>query len=206
MTASTLRTAQHTPSRTPGAPRTPAAAAGSTRTAPPRAEPLAHPLRALHRTDFLPPTHQPDGTQRRRGGLQEFSHRPDRSAELPLRPSSSSAPALDDPTGLCCAVARAAMESLRGVRPLSQLVRSVSPEVFDALHARYQVREQARTRPGAPPVSQSRARVRAARIIRLSPDAAEASVVVDDADRVRAAALRVEEHRGRWWVVVLEIG
>ena len=196
MTAPTLRPAQ----------RTPAAPAGTTRTAPPRGEPLAHPLRALHRTDFLPPTHQPDGTQRRRGGLQEFSHHPDRSTELPLRPATSPTPPLEDPTGLCCAVARAAMESLRGIRPLSQLVRSVSPEVFDALHARYQVREQARSRPGAPAVSQSRARVRAARVVRLGPEAAEASVVVDDADRVRAAALRVEEHRGRWWVVVLEIG
>ena len=206
MTATPLRTAQHsvTAPRPLAAPR-PVAPGAGTRTAPPRAEPPAHPLRALHRTDFLPPTHQPDGTQRRRGGLQEFSHRPDRSTALPPRPASPAA-LLDDPTGLCCAVARAAMESLRGVRPLSQLVRSVSPEVFDALHARAQVREQARTRPGAPPVSQSRARVRAARVIRLSPDAAEASVVVDDADRVRAAALRVEEHRGRWWVVVLEIG
>ena len=218
MTATTLRTAQHavTPQHPPTAPRpataaapaapaAPAARTASPRTAPPRAEPPALPLRALHRTDFLPPTHRPDGTQRRRGGLQEFIHRPDRSTELPARPTSP-ASALEDPTGLCCAVARAAMESLRGIRPLSQLVRSVSPEVFDALHARAQVREQARTRPGAPPVSQSRARVRAARVIRLSPDAAEASVVVDDADRVRAAALRVEEHRGRWWVVVLEIG
>ena len=98
------------------------------------------------------------------------------------------------------------MESLRGIRPLAQLVRSVSPEVFDALHARCQVREQARTRRGAPPVSQSRARVRHARVVRIGPGVAEATVIIDDVDRVRAAALRVEEHRGRWWVVVLEIG
>ena len=191
------------------APRPPTAPAAGARTAPPRGEPLAHPLRALHRTDFLPTTGQPIGAPRRRGTLQEFTHHPDLSAEQPIRPvrpTTDPAPPLDDPTGLCCAVARAALESLRGIRPLSQLVRSVSPEVFDALHARYQVREQARTRPGAPPVSQSRARVRAARIIRLGPAVAEASVVVDDADRVRAAALRVEEHRGRWWVVVLELG
>lgn len=200
MTTPTLRTAPHTLP----------AALGTPRAAPPRAEPLAQPLRALHRTDFLPPTSLGDGPQHRRGGLQEFSHRTDPSPVQPLRTTAAGTPvpavALDDPTGLCCAVARAAMESLRGIRPLSQLVRSVSPEVFDALHARYQVREQARTRPGAPPLSQARARVRAARIIRLAPDAAEASVVVEDADRVRAAALRVEEHRGRWRVVVLEIG
>lgn len=199
MTTPTLRTA----------PRTSPTALGKSRAAPPRAEPLAQPLRALHRTDFLPPTSPGDGPQHRRGGLQEFTHRTAPPPVQALRTAATTPVptiALDDPTGLCCAVARAAMESLRGIRPLSQLVRSVSPEVFDALHARYQVREQARTRPGAPPVSQARARVRAARIIRLAPDAAEASVVVEDADRVRAAALRVEEHRGRWRVVVLEIG
>ena len=199
MTAQTLRPA----------PRPPTGPAAATRTAPPRGEPLAHPLRALHRTDFLPTTREPVGAPRRRGALQEFTHHPDLSAQpptRPARPATGPVPTLDDPTGLCCAVARAAMESLRGIRPLSQLVRSVSPEVLDALHARYQVREQARNRAGAPPVSQSWARVRAARIIRLGPTTAEATVVIEDADRVRAAALRVEEHRGRWWVVVLEIG
>ena len=208
MTTPTLRSAPRPPSgATAPTDRTERTApAERTRTAPPRGEPVAHPLRALHRTDFLPTTRQPAAGPRRRGGLQEFTHHPDQSTPPLPRPVTSPSLQLDDPTGLCCAVARAAMESLRGIRPLSQLVRSVSPEVFDALHARSQVREQARNRPGAPPVSQSRARVRAARVIRLTPGSAEASVVIDDADRVRAAALRVEEHRGRWWVVVLEIG
>jgi hypothetical protein len=43
-------------------------------------------------------------------------------------------------------------------------------------------------------------------VVRVTPDAAEATVIIDDVDRVRAAALRVELHRGRWRVVVLEIG
>lgn len=195
MSTPTLRPAPH--------PVVVAAAPG--RTAPPRGEPVAQPMRALHRTDFLP-AHQSTVAQRRRGGIQEFTHHPNGPSELPAPLPASPAQPLGDPTALCCAVAHAAMESLRGIRPLAQLVRSVSPEVFDALYARCQVREQARNRPGAPPVPQSRARVRRARIVRIAPGIAEASVVVDDVDRVRAAALRVEEHRGRWWVVVLEIG
>ena len=111
-----------------------------------------------------------------------------------------------DPTALCCAVAHAATEVLRGIRPIAQLVRSVSPEVYEQLEARLQVSTTARERRGAPPTPQSRSRVRRARVVRVGQDAAEASVVIDDVDRVRAIALRVELHRGRWRAVVLEIG
>ena len=111
-----------------------------------------------------------------------------------------------DPTALCCAVAHAATEALRGIRPLAQLVRSVSPEVYEELAARVQITASARERRGAPPTPQSRSRVRRARVVRVGPEAAEAGIVIDDADRVRAVALRVELHRGRWRAVVLEIG
>lgn len=139
---------------------------------------------------------------------RELRHR---ASPAPARPTQAAArenPAPDpgDPTALCCAVAHAATEVLRGVRPLAQLVRSVSPEVYDQLEALAQVRSSARGRRGAPPTPQSRSRVRRARVVRVAHDAAEASVVIDDVDRVRAAALRVELHRGRWRVVVLEIG
>lgn len=119
-------------------------------------------------------------------------------------PDSPAAPG--DPTALCCAIAHAATETLRGVRPLAQLVRSVSPVVYEQLEARLQVTTAARERRGAPPTPQSRSRVRRARVVRVGRDAAEASVVIDDVDRVRAIALRVERHRGRWRAVVLEIG
>lgn len=121
-------------------------------------------------------------------------------------PAATPAPPPGDPTALCCAVAHAATEVLRGVRPLAQLVRSVSPEVFEQLEVLARLRSVARERRGAPPTPQSRSRVRRARVVKVSPEAAEATVVIDDVDRVRAAALRVELHRGRWRVVVLEIG
>ena len=111
-----------------------------------------------------------------------------------------------DPTAICCAVAHAATEVLRGIRPIAQLARSVSPEVYEQLEARLQVSTAARERRGAPPTPQSRSRVRRARVVRVGHVAAEAGVVVDDVDRVRAVALRVELHRGRWRAVVLEIG
>lgn len=171
---------------------------------------------ANHRTD-LPPVNreEPDGTPSPR---RELRHRvtPGRGHQAapgtphtPRRgPGGGEGPVAEpgDPTALCCAVAHAATEVMRGVRPLAQLVRSVSPEVYDQLEVLTRLRTTARARRGAPPTPQSRSRVRRARVVRVSPDAAEATVVIDDVDRVRAAALRVELHRGRWRVVVLEIG
>ena len=140
-----------------------------------------------------------------RRGLQ---HRavPAPTERAPVPPGRAPAGDPGDPTALCCAVAHAATEVLRGVRPLAQLVRSVSPAVYDQVEALSRVRTTARARRGAPPTPQSRSRVRRARVVRVAPDAAEATVIIDDVDRVRAVALRVELHRGRWRVAVLEIG
>ena len=164
---------------------------------------------APRRADFATATAMLRPRTHRPAGPREFSHAA--ADPAPARDDSGIRPPaeLGDPTALCCAVAHAAIESLRGIRPLTQLARSVSPEIFDALHARAQVRAAARRRTGALPTGQERqlrSRVRRARVVRIAPGVAEATVVVDDVDRVRAAAVRVEEHRGRWRVVVLEIG
>lgn len=172
-----------------------------------------HPARQeIRRTDTASVNRE--GTEVKGSARRELRHRaspaPASSSSPSRRPQTPAgqdpAPDPGDPTALCCAVAHAATEVLRGVRPLAQLVRSVSPEVYDQLETLTQVRSAARGRRGAPPTPQSRSRVRRARVVRVAPDAAEATVVIDDVDRVRAAALRVELHRGRWRVVVLEIG
>jgi hypothetical protein len=111
-------------------------------------------------------------------------------------------PELPDPTRLCCAVVRGAVEVARGDRPVAQLARWVSPTVLEAIGTRAAL-VRGLPRPTRVPRP---ALVRRARVVRLGPTVAEASVVVEDVDRVRAAALRVEAHRGQWRVVALEIG
>ncbi|MFC8734559.1 Rv3235 family protein [Luteimicrobium sp. NPDC057192] len=121
----------------------------------------------------------------------------------PTGPAAGSEPAvLPDPTRLCCAVVRGAVEAVRGDRPVAQLARWVSPTVLEALTTRAGL-VRGLPRPNRVPRP---ALVRRARVVRLGATAAEASVVVEDVDRVRAAALRVEAHRGQWRVVALEIG
>lgn len=107
-------------------------------------------------------------------------------------------PDLPDPAQLCGAVVLAAVEALRSARPLTQLARWVSPEVFESL-----------ARAAAPPAHaerHQRAVVRGLRVCRISRTVAEGSVVIHDGPRVRAAALRMEAHRGSWRVTVLHIG
>jgi hypothetical protein len=120
------------------------------------------------------------------------------------RPLAPTAPVpLPDPTSLCCAVVRAAIEVLRGERTVHQLARWVTPEIYDTLARRSRLVLDA---PGHVEATARPVTIRRARVMRLGAAAAEATVVVDDGGRVRAAAARLEARRGAWRVVALEIG
>ncbi|MFD6092556.1 Rv3235 family protein [Oerskovia sp. NPDC060338] len=135
------------------------------------------------------------------GGPPQFPHSED--LEESGRPVVSAPEAdLPDPTSICCSVVRAAVEVLRGERPVAQLQRWLAPDVFDAIGRRAQLTQDAPDRVVASrPVA-----IRRARLLRLGDTAAEATIVLEDMDRVRAAAVRLEARRGVWRVVVLEIG
>ncbi len=124
----------------------------------------------------------------------------DDAVPRPLAPQP--APALPDPTAQCCSVVRAAVEVLRGERSPAQLARWVTPRVLDQLTERARLARE--HRPAAAPTRP--VLVRRVRLVRLGEDVAEATVVLDDDGRVRAAAARLEARRGVWRVAVLELG
>ena len=97
---------------------------------------------------------------------------------------------------------QAAVEALRGTRPLAQLARWVSPEIYEQLAMRSELTQRVLGRTDVP----HRAAIRRIRLCRLGQQAAEATVVVDDGPRVRAVAVRLEGHRGQWRATALEIG
>lgn len=116
------------------------------------------------------------------------------------RPQADDGDRLADPTALCCAVVQAAIEVIDGLRSATQLVRWVTPEVLEQLRTRAELTVPTLRRPpGA-------TRVRRVRLDRVSARCAEASVVVQDGQRVRAAAVRAEVLHGRWRLTVLELG
>ncbi len=118
-------------------------------------------------------------------------------------------------------VALAAVEVLAGNRPLAQLARWLTPEVYDGL-----ARRAVLTAPGTrvldaaagardlaadptDPVPAGAARrpsVRRVRVHRVDEHTVEASVVVAHADRVRAVAVRLTRSTGRWRAAALVVG
>lgn len=135
------------------------------------------------------------------GGPPQFPHAED-LAESGRPVVTATERDLPDPTSICCSVVRAAVEVLRGERPVAQLQRWLAPDVFDAIGRRAQLAQDAPERVvAARPVA-----IRRARLLRLGDTAAEATIILEDMDRVRAAAVRLEARRGVWRVVVLEIG
>lgn len=107
-------------------------------------------------------------------------------------------PSLPDPAEVARAIVVAAVEVLAGARPPGQLVRWLTPELHEHL-----TDERAALGPHREPVR--RASARRATVCRLTPETAEATVVVHDGRKVRAAAVRLEVHRRRWRATVLEI-
>jgi hypothetical protein len=121
---------------------------------------------------------------------------------LPADPSDTAERALPDPTPLCCAMVQAAVEALRGARPLAQLTRWVATDVYDQLAVRAELTQRVLGRAAsAHPTT-----IRRIRLFRLGASVAEATVVVDDGPRVRAVAVRLEGRRGQWRATALEIG
>jgi hypothetical protein len=179
------------PSRSDATPERPAAPSRLRVSAPPG---TTGPARRLDAT-------RPTPVRRVRLGAPHTT--PGKDEELPQRPlAPQPAPALPDPTAQCCSVVRAAVEVLRGERSAGQLARWVTPRVLDQLTERARL-----TRERGPSAAPSRpVLVRRVRLVRLGDDVAEATVVLDDDGRVRAAAVRLEARRGVWRVAVLELG
>jgi len=158
--------------------------------------PVAAPERELPRTDDRLVADEPFAATahpRERAAVTPRAlvpaHVPGRTAERP-----------GDPTALACSITQAVVEVLRGVRPLAQLTRWLAPEIHTALARRCSVTLAAGPGPTRP------ARVRRARTHRVDDRTAESTVVVEDLDRVRAAALRLEHVRGAWRVTALVLG
>lgn len=142
-----------------------------------------------------PPTIDERVLARRRAALAA-----ERTA-VPTEEAPGAAPGAD-PTSVCCSLVLAAVEVLAGTRPLAQLARWVTPEVYEALNTRATLS----LRVLGTTTTTRRPQVRRVRLCRIGDHAAEAGVVVDDGRRVRAVAVRLESWRGAWRAAALEIG
>ena len=113
-------------------------------------------------------------------------------------PQPTARDALPDPQAWAGRMVQAVVEVLSGVRPLAQLVRWTSPDVYAGLQRR------SAAEPGPRPGR--RAIVRSVHVSEPADGVAEACAVVIAHGRVRAVALRLEGLDGRWVMTALEIG
>jgi hypothetical protein len=134
---------------------------------------------------------------------------------------SIDAAGLPDPRIWTGRLVQAVVEVLNGERPLPQLVRWTSSDVYASLSARLRssttrVAPTRSARAGAAPSSpahsrstdadeKSRAVVRSLRICQPSSAVVEATAVLKRGARTRAVALRLEGYDGRWRCTALEM-
>lgn len=114
----------------------------------------------------------------------------------------------DNPRRLAGAVALGSIQVIMGMRPLNQLDRWLTYEIYDALAERTKLfaRFRPHIRKPRAPMMVKQVHVQA---IRTQPNRefpVEAAVTVFDGERHRAVALRMHPHRGQWKVCALEIG
>lgn len=106
---------------------------------------------------------------------------------------------LPDPTRWCGTLVRTCIEVLLGARPPAQLARWLTPDLYSSLSRRASIVH-------ALPAAPKRVTVLKVHTCALDEGLHEASVVIHDGHRVRAAAIRIELYRGRWRATALEIG
>lgn len=116
------------------------------------------------------------------------------------RPYARPRKVLGDPTPLACTVAKAVMEALLGGATLEPYTRWIEPGIFAQLARQRSLARRAGLNRSTP------VGVRRARTFRVSRDAAEVSIVVDDGEHCRAVAMRLEDVTGRWLVTELHVG
>jgi hypothetical protein len=93
------------------------------------------------------------------------------------------------------------IETADGRRPLQQLAALLSPSVGQGLRADF----DRGTRAGSPHWLH-RAAVRTVRVTEPTPGVAEVCATVETGRRVRAIAIRLETHVGRWRCTRLQLG
>lgn len=95
---------------------------------------------------------------------------------------------------------RTVLETLAGLRPVSQLGAWATPDVCRALARRVTLAEGCRNLP------RGVGTLRSIHVSAPSADVAEVCAVVDDGRRVRALALRLEARGGGWRCTELRVG
>ncbi len=137
----------------------------------------------------------------RPGGLTLVRSRPHDSDDFGPVPTPRDG--LPEPAPWAARLVQGIAEVLALDRPLTQLIRWASPEVYEQL--RHRVDSRRRQRDARVPVQGRRPTVRSVHVTEPADGVAEVCALVDDGRRARAYALRLEGADGRWRATALDL-
>lgn len=167
-----------------------------TRSAPRTVIVRAAPRREPPFDDELDPSWPTYGPLDRRLPFEQTPARPALWQPRPPRPRD-----LPDPGPWGRRLLIGMIETAGGHRPLQQLATLLSPSVAKGLGTDFE-----RAQRGGAPHWLHRATVRSMRVSEPATGIAEVSATVETGQRVRAIAIRLEEHHGRWRCTRLQLG
>ena len=159
------------------------------------------------------PVHRKTGPQRRSRPAPSHPTPTRAVPQKPSRPANSSGSVTQggsltrqpstgtDASRTAAIVVTAASEVLAGLRPVDHLVRWTSPSLFEAIARRAGLAARILGRQASP----RRPRIRSVRTELTLSGACEATVLLEEGNRVRAAAARLELLRERWILTSLEM-
>lgn len=112
---------------------------------------------------------------------------------------------------ICASMGVSIIEAITGQRPVRQLMRWCEPEIIRKLHQRSLLEGTGSAPPNRTmvqhrPYRTPEIRPRRVRAIHVATEEYEATVIIEQAGRCRALALRLHRPRGQWRIVSLEIG
>ena len=157
------------------------------------------------------PVHRKTGPQHRSRPAPSHPTPTRAVPQKPSRPANSSGSVTQggsltrqpstDASRTAAIVVTAASEVLAGLRPVDHLVRWTSPSLFEAIARRAGLAARVLGRQASP----RRPRIRSVRTELTMSGACEATVLLEEGNRVRAAAARLELLRERWILTSLEM-
>jgi hypothetical protein len=121
------------------------------------------------------------------------------AVDVDFGPQPTGRAALPDPRGWSARLVQAMVDVLGGVRPVAQLVRWTTADVYDELGSRV-------TSPPATTTPAPRAVVRSVHVSEPADGVAEVAACVRRGMRTTAIALRLEGLDGRWQCTALDLG
>lgn len=133
-------------------------------------------------------------------GLRLVPDLPPASGDDGFGPVRTARNALPEPRGWAARLVQAIVEVRAGDRPLAQLVRWTTAEVYDTLAASM---PQA---PGSTRAGAARAVVRSVHVSEPGDGVAEVAAMIRSGSRTTAVALRLEGLDGRWQCTALQLG